>query len=389
MRCPICFANAAVTGYVYEPSVEQIRKMMRVLRSEKPAPCPAIQFAGGEPTVRDDFPELVAMAKEFGFPHIQVATNGIKLANSVEYCRKLRQAGLNTVYLQFDGVKEEPYIYARGYNALPDKLNAIENCRRGGLTSIVLVPTLVKGINDDQMGDIVRFASQNLDVIKGVNVQPVSFAGRILERELEKRRITIPDLFKCLDEQTNGEITGDDFYPVPFIVPISHFVEAWSGKPQIEFTIHPHCGAATYIFVKDGHFIPITRFIDVEGVMEFLNNSAKEIKQTKVSKLVTMEKILRKAPKFVDEKKAPSNINITKLLINILRNGSTAALAEFHRNTLFLGAMHFQDVYNIDLERIQRCGIHYAIPDGRVIPFCSYNTIHRSRVEREFAHKTE
>lgn len=382
--CRVCFANAAVSGHIYEPSMNQIKKMMAVLRNDKPIPCLAIQFAGGEPTMREDFPEIVAMAKDFGFSQIQVATNGIKLASSVEYCRRLQEAGLNTVYLQFDGVNSASYMHARGYNALPAKLGAIENCRRAGLTSIVLVPTLIKGVNDDQIGEILRFASKNLDVIRGVNIQPVSFVGRITKEEREKQRITIPDFFKLIEEQTNGEITGDDFYPVPFVLPISHFVEAWRRRQQVEFTVHPHCGAATYIFVKNGHFVPITRFIDVERLMEFLDSSAKEVNQSKVSRLMTVEKILREVPKFVDKSKVPTGINITKMLIDVLRKGSIGATSEFHRNTLFLGVMHFQDPYNIDLERVQRCGIHYAVPDGRVIPFCAYNTIYRPHIEREY-----
>lgn len=380
--CPICFANALISGYVYEPSIGQIEKMMIVLRNERPVPCSAIQFAGGEPTIREDFQELVTMAKDFGFSQIQVATNGIKLASSVEYCRRLKEAGLNTVYLQFDGVKSASYMHARGYNALPVKLGAIENCRGAGLTSIVLIPTLIKGVNDDQIGDIVRFASKNLDVIKGVNVQPVSFVGRIAKEEREKQRITIPDFFKLIEEQTNSEIIGDDFYPVPFVVPVSYFVEAWGGRQQVEFTVHPHCGAATYIFIKNGHFVPITRFIDVEGLMEFLDSSAKEVNRSKISRLITMEKMLREVPKFVDARRAPSEVNIAKMLVDILRKGSIAATSEFHRNTLFLGVMHFQDPYNIDLERVQRCGIHYAVPDGRIIPFCTYNTIYRLHIER-------
>ena len=383
-RCPICFANSAVAGYLYEPTMKQLEEMMKLLRSEVP-PCPAIQFAGGEPTLRENFVEIVKMARNFGFSHIQVATNGIAMAKSVEFCHELKEAGLHTVYLQFDGVTEEPYKILRGYPALKTKLKAIENCWAGEIKSVVLVPTLMKGVNDDQMGDMVRFAAKNLHIIKGVNVQPIAFEGRVDEAERKKGRITIPDSIKLLEEQTDGEIPRESFYPVPFVLPISYFVEAWKDIPQLEFTVHPHCGAATYVFVENGKFIPITEFMDVEGFMEFLNEGAEETGKSKIAKIKATAALISALRKFIDNDKAPAGLDSTALLTNILGIGNREALAEFHRNALFIGAMHFMDPYNYDLERVTRCGIHYATPDGRVIPFCSYNAIHRPLVEKAFS----
>jgi len=382
-HCPTCFANAAASGYVYEPTMEQLQEMMKLLRSEVP-PCPAVQFAGGEPTIREGFIDIVRMARGMGFSHIQVATNGVALAKSEQFCHDMVEAGLHTVYLQFDGVTEEPYRVLRGIPALKTKLRAIENCRKGGLKSVVLVPTLVKGVNDHQVGDMVRFAARNLDIIRGVNAQPISFEGRVDESERRSGRITIPDYIKALEEQTDGEIPRESFYPVPFVVAISHFVEAWKGMPQLEFSVHPHCGAATYVFVENGKFIPITEFIDVEGLMEFIEEQAEEMSKSRIGKLRAMMRIMTQGKKFIDHEKAPSVFD-KFTLTDILDKGNRDSLAEFHRKALFIGAMHFQDPYNFDLERVQRCGIHYVTPDGRIIPFCSYNAIHRPSVEKAFA----
>ncbi len=384
-KCPVCFANAAATGYVYEPSIEQIREMMQLLVNEKPVRNWAIQFSGGEPTVRDDLPAIIGMARDFDFIQIQIATNGLHLAHSVEYCRELREAGLHTVYLQFDSMTPEPYFQIRGFNALPVKMRVIENCRKSGLTSVTLVPTLMKGVNDDQIGDIIRFASQNLDVVKGVNMQPVSFAGRIDQEDREKWRITIPGALKCIEEQTDFEIAVDDFYPVPFVVPISNFGEVKKGEPQVKFTMHPHCGAGTYVYVEGGHFIPITRFIDVEGLLEYLGEVAETYDHKMINKLHVTAGIISHITQFIDAKKAPKSVDVKKLLINALTKGTEDVIKQFHRKTLFLGMMHFQDLYNIDLERVQRCGIHYATPDGRAISFCSYNNVHREIVEQKFS----
>ncbi len=386
--CPVCFANAQASGYLYEPTLSQIRAMMQMLRDEKPVPCPAIQFAGGEPTMREDIVQIVRMASEFKFTQVQMATNGIKLARSLQFCKDICAAGLNTIYLQFDGVTEEPYKINRGYNALQLKLKAIENCRAAGLSSISLVPTLAKGVNDSQVGDIIRFAVNNMDTVKGINFQPISFAGRINKQERMEKRITIPDLFRLIEEQTGGAIVAEDFYPVPFVVPISHFTTAQECAPNVEFTVHPHCGTGTYIYVENGKLIPITRFIDVEGLLEHVNELANNEDKwvgKSIGKIKRIGSLISSLPKYIDLANAPASVDVKKLFIDVLKDGTGDAIKEFHRHTLFLGAMHFMDLYNIDLERIKRCGVHYATPDGRIIPFCTYNTIHRVEVERKFA----
>ncbi len=384
LQCPVCFASARIKGFICEPSFEEIRKMMETLRNEKPTPCSAIQFSGGEPTVRDDLPEIIELAEELGFAHIQVASNGVRLANSTEYCKKLRDATLRTIYLSFDGITPEPYIENGGFNSLPLKKKAIENCRNFGPESIVLVPTVAKGVNDSQVGGIIRFAAENLDIVKGVNFQPIAFTGRIDQSQREEKRITIPDVLRLVEEQTDGEISRNAWYPVSFVVPISRFLSAMRNVSLPELTVHPHCGAGTYVFYEEGHFIPITSFLDVEGFIELLEEATPEIKG-KVSKVITLTKVLRQVPKLIDEKKGPKSVNVSRMILDVLKKGDMDNTSRFHRNSLFLGTMHFQDLYNIDLERVKKCGVHYATPDGRIIPFCTYNIFHRDSIESKFS----
>jgi uncharacterized radical SAM superfamily Fe-S cluster-containing enzyme len=377
LSCPVCFADAGQGQD--EPPIEEIMAMMQRLRDQRPVPCPAVQFSGGEPTMREDLPQIVALAKKMGFAQVQVATNGLKLAADLELCRDLVRAGLCTTYLQFDGVTPEPYQRLRGQNLLKIKQRAIENLRKAGQMSVVLVPTLAKGINDLQVGDIIRFASQNADVVKGINFQPISFAGRVDQEEREEQRLTISDLILLVEEQTDGQITRDDFYPVPFVAPISSLIAAETGTPQPTFTVHPCCGAATYVFCLNGNIVPITRFIDVEGLMEKIKEELHSFNGSLLSKLLMKGMILKEVPKFMNESRSSLGLELTGLLLKIFKNGTRESLTEFHSRTLFLGMMFFQDLYNIDLERVQRCGVHYSLPDGRIIPFCSYNTVHRSR----------
>lgn len=380
LRCPICFANAASAGYVYEPTKEEIRKILTNFRNNRPVPAPAVQFAGGEPTVREDLPELIKIAKEVGFPHVEIATNGLRLTDE-EYARKLKEAGLSTIYLQFDGVTPKPYEIARGRNLLPEKLKVIEVCRKVGLHSIVLVPTLVRGVNDDQVGKIIEFAVKNYDVIRAVNFQPVSITGRIDREEREKMRITIPDLIKLAEEQTNGRIREEDWYPTSFPIPLSRALGLAKGKPAVEFSTHPACGMATFIIVEEnGEYAPITKYIDVErfiGTMEKIANDLE--KGGRIDKLKSKLRILG-AVRYVKKKSL-----LKDLIATILKRGDYSSLGEFMRRIIMIGSMHFQDPYNFDLERVERCCIHYGLPDGRIVPFCTMNSIHRPVIERQFA----
>ncbi|MGZ7067037.1 MAG: tetraether lipid synthase Tes [Methanobacterium sp.] len=385
LKCPVCFANAAVSNRLYEPSYEQIREMLKNLRGNEPVPAPAIQYAGGEPTVRKDIVELIKLAKEEGFSHTQIATNGLRLARNPQLAKDLKEAGLNTVYLQFDGITEEPYLKMRKKNLLSIKLKAIENCRKADL-GIVLVPTIAKGINDNQIGDIIQFAVDNIDIIRGINFQPLSFAGRTPSDEVEEQRITIPDFQNQVEKQTKSKIKVDDFYPASSVYPISEFIEAIEGEKKVVFTCHPHCGAATYIFVDDGEIIPVTKFIDVDRFFNLLSKSAEDIKDGGLTgKAKSVARATIELPRSIDRSKAPSSVDIKNILTSVFKERSYSALGDFHHNSLLIACMHFMDPWNFDQDRVRRCVIHYAVPDGRIIPFCSMNSIYREEIEKEFA----
>lgn len=376
LRCPVCFANAAAAGYVYEPTKEQIRGMLENLRRNDPVPATALQFSGGEPTVREDLFELIRMAKELGFRHVEVNTNGLRLAESVEYCRGLREAGMSTVYLQFDGLTPEVYKFTRGRDLLDVKMRAIENLRKAGVKSIVLVVTLIKGVNDNQLGDIIRFAVKNFDVVRCINVQPVSICGRIPQEEREKMRITITDFMRLCEEQTNGKIRMNDFYPVPTVVPVSKAVGALKGKRYVEFTAHPHCGMATYLFVENGDIVPITKYGNVDKFIESMQKVYEDAAQGKTKKAKLRLLAALRHIKFSF---------LRKYVWRVLREGSYEALGDLQRKSILLSSMHFMDPYNFDLQRVENCVIHYAVPDGRIIPFCTMNSIHRPKIEKQFS----
>ncbi len=374
LSCPICFANAAAAGYLCEPSFEEIEGIVENLRANRPIPPPAIQFSGGEPTVRSDLPKLISMAKEKGFEHVEVNTNGIMFANSPSFFEECQRAGMDTIYLQFDGLDDAIYKAVRGIPLLGTKMKVLENARRTGFDSIVLVVTLVRGVNDSQVGAIIDFALKNSDVVRCVNFQPVSITGRIDKGQREAMRINTSDFMRLAEEQTNGLIGLGDFRPVPSVVPISRALGSMKGKKYVEFTTSPHCGVATFL-IKDGkgNWKPITRMADVDGFLSDMEKIDEKVRagrgiEARLRMLLSLRRI--KGGLLKD------------FVWPVLKEGSYRALGKFMRQVVMIGCMHFMDPYNFDLQRVERCTIHYGLPDGTIRPFCTYNSIHRPIVER-------
>ena len=371
LSCWYCFfyAKKGVEGaYVYEPSHDQIRQMVKTLRAQRPVPGTAIQLTGGEPTLRKDLEDIIRICKEEGVEHIQLNTNAINLAQDPEIATRVRRAGVNTVYMSFDGVT--PKTNPKNHWEAPI---AIENSRKAGL-GIVLVPTVIKSINDHELGELIRFGQRNMDIIHAVNFQPVSLTGRLSKSERDKYRITISDCIERIEEQTNGEVGSESWFPVPSCVPITHFVEALTKQPRYELSSHFACGAGTYVFKDGDKLVPLSAFLDIEGLLEYLDEKAGELNSGK-NKYLVVATVLAKIGTFIDRSKQPKGLALSKLLFNALVKNDYGSLGAFHHKSMFLGMMHFMDKYNYDEERVRRCEIHYLSPDMRIIPFCAFNVI--------------
>lgn len=383
LSCPICFANANVQGFVSEPTFAEVVTLLEQLRSYRPVPASAVQLTGGEPTIHQDFLAIVRKAKELGFSHIQAASNGIKFAKP-EFAMAAAEAGLHTIYLQFDGTNDAVYEYIRGRALLDTKLRALENIHAAGMKAC-LVPTLVRGVNDDQVAKILQFAIDHIHVVSAIAYQPVSFTGRISRAEREAQRYTLGDLAN--DLAATGKVDPRrDFYPLSIVAPLSRLLAALTGDPKITATAHPTCSSGTY-FVVDKHHnaVPVTRFLDVEGLFRDMEDLAAKIE---TSHFATVLKL--KAPylfaKHFKAKEAPEGMNV-KSFMHALRGMTDKRTGrgksgETTYRTLMAAGMHFQDRYNFDVERVKRCVIHYSTPEG-VFPFCAYNCgpVHREWVE--------
>jgi len=391
LTCPVCFANSNVAGYLYEPSFAQVRTMLQTLRAERPVTGRLVQFSGGEPTLHPQFFDILRLAREMGFTHIQCATNGLLFAD-LEFARQAKEAGLHTLYLQFDGVSDDIYKRTRGEPLAEKKFQAIANVHRAGL-KIVFVPTIVKGLNDHQIGDIMRVALENIDCVSGISFQPVAFTGRISRKEREAKRFTLPDLAYAVEEQTGLAEAQEDWFPLACVVPFSRLLSALRGEGTVVLTCHPHCSMGTYLFVepRSGATVPLTRFVDMGGILQDMDLLARTASQARV-KFWSKIKTWNLLKKHFYEEKAPPGLTFPKFLQTLQgltdkRYGRGEMDGTYTYKTLLVAGMHFMDAYNYDIARVKRCIIHYAAPNGLLYPFCAYNSgpVFREKIEKEYS----
>ena len=384
LKCPICFAAAHAVDYIYEPSMEQLRDIIEYAqRVNRPNIVQGIQNSGGEPTVREDLLEILQMERDMGIDYILLATNGLRMAEDIDYFRKLKDLGVY-LYLQFDGVTSDPYIKTRGRDLWPAKQRIIENARKIGYNGIALVPTIAKGVNDHQIGDILRYIRENSDVIRHIVFQPVSFAGRIDRTKLKEMRITTPDVMRLCEEQTGGQIKKSDYFTLPMNQVLAKMVT--KGGRHREFGIHPHCGMIALVAQEKDKFVPVSRFIDNEKLYFRMRRSF-ELKRSRPRMMWDLLTgfLLYIRPAFW--------LRLLPLLLTkSYKSGRNLVDQWMREHWITIGIMQFMDPYNFDVARVQGCCLHYGVPDdgdhkARLIPFCAMNNIHRRSIEEKFSVK--
>ena len=383
LRCWYCFFYSEIAGYVYYPTLEEIRKMFELAKKVN-GYMPPVQITGGEPTMRDDLPQIIKIAKDLGSPHVQLNTNSVKIGmayyenpeKAADMVREMKDAGLNTIYTSFDGI--DPRINFKNHYEIPFAIRAYYD---GGARSIVLVPTVFQG-NLKEVPKILGFAVQNYQWgIKGVNYQPISLVGMIKKGEREKLRTTQSDVVEALAPW--GLDNFDYWYPIPAVQFLADLMTP--VEKNVHFYNNEKCGIATYVVVdsEENKVYPITKYIDVDAflkeVEQFYKSWLKKV-QVGINALIKRyvlrkserEIIIEKLDDYIKKRKLPNGVDIKEVIAEAIETGDYGALAKFHEGTLFIGMMHFMDPYNYDTARVQRCDIHYVGPSG-IYPFCTYN----------------
>ena len=336
--CPVCFAGSG-KGSANEPGLDTFKEMFQTV-FDSVGPC-TIQISGGEPTLRDDLPRIIALGRKIGFDHILLNTNGIRFAKDIEYIRRLKESGLSAVYLQFDGVSDDVYRFIRGKNLLGIKTKAIDNCANERM-GVVLVPVLIPKINYHQIGDIFRFAKERIPIVRGIHFQPISYLGRYPAMPLDEDRMTIPDVLNALVKQTNGELQLEDFLP--------------RGVKS------SHCSfSAAYVLTKDGRINPLYTQSD-----RFLSQHRK-LQGTEESSRQFMSRYWRFYDEHVESVKNPC----CKESGCDQKPETEPLFKRIITHSMTISCMPFQDIWNIDLNRLMGCCGHVVTPNRRIIPFCA------------------
>ncbi len=257
MMCNPCFMDANQVGYVHELEWEEVQKMLDDAASIKPRRQLSVQFSGGEPTLSPHFLPAVRYARKLGYFSVQCATNGIRFAQDESFAKEAAEAGLRFAYLQFDGVGNEHNEHRKVGNLYDVKLRAIENLHKHGV-DVTLVVTIVNGINNDQVGDIIRFGLENIDKVTCVAFQPVSFTGRdedIDDETRTKQRYTLSHLAHDVKTQAGIGEPMRDWYPLSAAGPFSDLKDLLGGLESewgsFKCGCHPNCGIGMLMLVEE------------------------------------------------------------------------------------------------------------------------------------------
>ena len=381
MMCNPCFMDANQVGYVHELEWEDVKKLLDDAASVKPRRQLSVQFSGGEPTLSPHFLPALRYAREIGYFSIQCATNGIRFAQEEDFAKGAAEAGLRFAYLQFDGVGNENNQHRKVGNLFDVKLKAIENLHRHGV-DVTLVTTLINGVNDHQVGDILRFAIANIDKINALAFQPVSFTGRdedVDDETRTKQRYTLSQLAQDVKTQASIGEPMRDWYPLSASGPLSDLKDLLGGLEAewgaFKCGCHPNCGIGTMMLVdeKTKETVTVPSILNVDRMLDdikLITDSARKKTWTALQTGLAVLRNLR--PEGI-----PAALSPWKVLQ--IMDGHTGGKLGFSQKrrydwrVFFVGGMWFQDLFNYDFRRTEMCIIPYATQMGEV-SFCAYNT---------------
>jgi hypothetical protein len=386
--CPVCFADAITERQTYYLDLPTVRRMLQALLDLGSPPCRHVQFSGGEPTLHPQFLDIVRMARDMGFTHIQAATNGSRFENQA-FVREAEQAGLHTLYLQFDGLDDGVYMALRGRPLVQSKNRTVENVC-GTSMRIVLVPTIVPGINVDQFAPIFRFAVGHSHHITGISVQPMADTGRVtLGRTDAGSTFNLADMAIEFGRQTGLTEFPRDWFPLNAIALLTRSITRLRGDQQQHAACDAHCSVGTYFYVDD-HDQPtcLTRFFDIPRFLQLAGQLKPDSRRHLLSGPISLLRQMSLLSTCFDRNAAPAGLTFERLLRGLdgWEDKSVGRSAGWFRsgfNGMFVAGMHFMDAGNYNFRRLRRCIIKYVTTTGEVLSFCRYNAGERCRTVEE------
>jgi uncharacterized radical SAM superfamily Fe-S cluster-containing enzyme len=354
LDCPICFADSG-TGHQdhgFSLSLEQIESMLDAFVRAEGEP-EAVQISGGEPSIHPQILEILAAAKDRAIPLVMLNTNGIRLARDRGFAPELAELGVH-IYLQFDGLEPAPQRAIRGKDLTEIKLRALERCTESGV-SVSLAAAVERGINEHEIGAIVRFGVEH-PAVTGVFVQPVTHSGRFRADSDPLQKLTNSDVIAAISSQLPEWFRADDFVPVP--------------------CCSPSCRSATFALYDGSDLVPLPRLVDVDRYLDYVTNRA------------VPDVDVRAALEGLWSAKAAGGSGPVAQRLECIACATAmpAELREIAARGFMIVVQDFQDPYTLDIQKLRKCCVSEIVPDGRLIPFCAYNSVgYREQIRRTLA----
>ena len=368
LKCPLCYSSSGPGGrhLSYDECVTAIERLITV--EGRPE---VLQLSGGEPTIHPEFERILEYACSRPIDIVMVNTNGVRIAHDpglVECLEKFRSR--IEVYLQFDGLQDDTYRALRGEPLAQIKQKAVAALGQAGIRTI-LVSTLQAGVNDAEIGAIVKFGLDR-PWVTGVSFQPATYSGRTELPESLERRITFPDVIRAIAEQTDGIFQTSDFLPLP--------------------CAHPNCHQLTYAYRSQGQVVPLLRFINASENLDLLANGitftrprARQLIERYLGRMgccaggdcgeTSLVELATAAGSLPLAETAQAGGDIAQAAQEFF---SRALVEQLDPEDVFrITITAFLDPYNFDVRRVMKCCVHNVLPSGHVVPFCAYNTLYR------------
>jgi 7,8-dihydro-6-hydroxymethylpterin dimethyltransferase len=354
LDCPICFADSG-TGpqeHGFSLSLEQVESMLDAFVRAEGEP-EALQLSGGEPSIHPEILEMLRAAKDRGIQLVMLNTNGIRLARDPRFAPALAEIGAH-VYLQFDGLLEETQLAIRGKDLTEEKLRGLDRCAEAGV-SVSLAAAVERGVNEAEVGEIVRFGIEH-PAVTGVFFQPVTHSGRFRADSDPLDKLTNPDVIDKICDQLPEWFRADDFVPVP--------------------CCSPTCRSATFALYDGEDLVPLPRLVEVEDYLDYVSNRA------------VPDPDVRLALEGLWSAKAAGGTAPAAERLDCVACATAmpAELREVAAQGFMIVVQDFQDPFTLDVEKLHKCCVSEIVPDGRLIPFCAYNSVgYREQIRLEMS----
>ncbi len=349
LTCPICYADSG-THRTTQRDLATIERMLDAVVANEVEP-DVVQISGGEPTIHPDFFAILDAAFARPIKHVMVNTNGVKLATDRAFAERLATYRPRfELYLQFDSFEKEALVDLRGADLRRVRRQAVEVCNELDI-SCTLVCTVKKGLNDHELGAIVDWGLTQPSV-RGVTFQPIQHAGRAEGYDPGRDRLTLTEVRRGILEQSSA-FTPDDLLPVP---------------------CHPDAIAMAYALKTAQGPLPLTSMVPRDVLLDGARNTITYESEPAVRDALFGMLSTAHGPESSAE-------GLRQLLCCL---PSVDAPEGFGYRDLFrVIIMAFADAWDLDIRSVKKSCVHIAQPDGRLIPFETFNLFYRDNLEQE------